>query len=127
MLPAARSAHKPGCFANNPWSLSDGLCVLASLQKQMKFLEQQQEDNRSSKEEARRLRNKLKTMERGDPGPRRLGCVPLLSSKRKGGVLLCLLHLPAPHAGTAGPPYHVRLEAAALAFSPAFFPGSCSP
>lgn len=64
MLPAARSVHKPGCFANNPWSLSDGLCVLASLQKQMKFLEQQQEDNRSSKEEARRLRNKLKTMER---------------------------------------------------------------
>ncbi|NXG21219.1 TRAIP ligase, partial [Grallaria varia] len=35
-----------------------------SLKKQMKFLEQQQEDNRSSKEEARRLRNKLRTMER---------------------------------------------------------------
>ncbi|XP_031411339.1 E3 ubiquitin-protein ligase TRAIP isoform X1 [Meleagris gallopavo] len=33
-------------------------------QKQMKFLEQQQEDNRSSKEEARRLRNKLRAMER---------------------------------------------------------------
>lgn len=30
----------------------------------MKFLEQQQEDKRSSKEEACRLRNKLKTMER---------------------------------------------------------------
>ncbi|KAM3666085.1 E3 ubiquitin-protein ligase TRAIP isoform 1-T1 [Ammospiza maritima maritima] len=40
------------------------LGVLASLQKQMKFLEQQQEDNKSSKEEARRLRNKLRTMER---------------------------------------------------------------
>lgn len=40
------------------------LGVLASLQKQMKFLEQQQEDNRSSKEEARQLRNKLRTMER---------------------------------------------------------------
>lgn len=64
MLPAARSAHKPGCFSNNPRSPPDGLRALASLQKQMKFLEQQQEDNRSSKEEARRLRNKLKTMER---------------------------------------------------------------
>jgi len=64
MLPAARSAHKPGCFSSNPWSLPNGLCVLASLQKQMKFLEQQQEDNRSSKEEARCLRNKLRTMER---------------------------------------------------------------
>ncbi|NWW69877.1 TRAIP ligase, partial [Climacteris rufus] len=38
--------------------------LCASLKKQMKFLEQQQEDNRSSKEEARRLRNKLRTMER---------------------------------------------------------------
>ncbi|NXC21426.1 TRAIP ligase, partial [Corythaeola cristata] len=38
--------------------------LCSSLKKQMKFLEQQQEDNRSSKEEARRLRNKLKTMER---------------------------------------------------------------
>ncbi|NXF29854.1 TRAIP ligase, partial [Nyctibius bracteatus] len=41
---------------------SEMLC--SSLKKQMKFLEQQQEDNRSSKEEARRLRNKLRTMER---------------------------------------------------------------
>ncbi|NXC05184.1 TRAIP ligase, partial [Orthonyx spaldingii] len=41
---------------------SEMLC--SSLKKQMKFLEQQQEDHRSSKEEARRLRNKLKTMER---------------------------------------------------------------
>ncbi|KAM8994755.1 E3 ubiquitin-protein ligase TRAIP isoform 1-T1 [Ara ararauna] len=38
--------------------------LCSSLKKQMKFLEQQQEDNRSSKEEARRLRNKLKSMER---------------------------------------------------------------
>ncbi|CAN8186035.1 unnamed protein product [Coccothraustes coccothraustes] len=38
--------------------------LCSSLKKQMKFLEQQQEDNRSSKEEARRLRNKLRTMER---------------------------------------------------------------
>ncbi|KAM6414073.1 E3 ubiquitin-protein ligase TRAIP [Rhynochetos jubatus] len=38
--------------------------LCSSLKKQMKFLEQQQEDHRSSKEEARRLRNKLKTMER---------------------------------------------------------------
>ncbi|KFW11564.1 TRAF-interacting protein, partial [Eurypyga helias] len=38
--------------------------LCCSLKKQMKFLEQQQEDHRSSKEEARRLRNKLKTMER---------------------------------------------------------------
>lgn len=64
MLPAARSAHKPGCFSSNPRSLANGLCALSSLQKQMKFLEQQQEDNKSSKEEARRLRNKLRTMER---------------------------------------------------------------
>ncbi|KGL72881.1 TRAF-interacting protein, partial [Tinamus guttatus] len=41
---------------------TDMLC--SSLKKQMKFLEQQQEDNRSSKEEARRLRNKLRSMER---------------------------------------------------------------
>ncbi|NWH81399.1 TRAIP ligase, partial [Piaya cayana] len=38
--------------------------LCSSLKKQMKFLEQQQEDNRSSKEEARHLRNKLRTMER---------------------------------------------------------------
>ncbi|NXN94989.1 TRAIP ligase, partial [Rhinopomastus cyanomelas] len=38
--------------------------LCSSLKKQLKFLEQQQEDNRSSKEEARRLQNKLKTMER---------------------------------------------------------------
>ncbi|XP_032555228.1 E3 ubiquitin-protein ligase TRAIP [Chiroxiphia lanceolata] len=38
--------------------------LCSSLKKQMKFLEQQQEDSRSSKEEARRLRNKLRSMER---------------------------------------------------------------
>ncbi|NXR20049.1 TRAIP ligase, partial [Cinclus mexicanus] len=38
--------------------------LCSSLKKQMKFLEQQQEDNRSSKEEAHRLRNKLRSMER---------------------------------------------------------------
>ncbi|NXH44449.1 TRAIP ligase, partial [Dicaeum eximium] len=38
--------------------------LCSSLKKQMKFLEQQQEDNRSSKEEAHRLRKKLRTMER---------------------------------------------------------------
>ncbi|NWU99179.1 TRAIP ligase, partial [Upupa epops] len=38
--------------------------LCSSLKKQLKFLEQQQEDNRSSKEEACRLRKKLKTMER---------------------------------------------------------------
>ncbi|XP_061864541.1 E3 ubiquitin-protein ligase TRAIP [Colius striatus] len=38
--------------------------LCSSLKKQMKFLEQQQEENRSSKEEARRLRNKLRAMER---------------------------------------------------------------
>ncbi|NXB81430.1 TRAIP ligase, partial [Donacobius atricapilla] len=38
--------------------------LCSSLKKQMKFLEQQQEDNKSSKDEARRLRNKLKAMER---------------------------------------------------------------
>ncbi|XP_072203113.1 E3 ubiquitin-protein ligase TRAIP isoform X2 [Excalfactoria chinensis] len=38
--------------------------LCSSLKKQMKFLEQQQEDNRSSKEEVHRLRNKLRTMER---------------------------------------------------------------
>ncbi|KAM6325293.1 E3 ubiquitin-protein ligase TRAIP [Podargus strigoides] len=38
--------------------------LCSSLKKQMKFLEQLQEDNRSSKEEARRLRNKLRSMER---------------------------------------------------------------
>ncbi|XP_044881340.1 E3 ubiquitin-protein ligase TRAIP isoform X3 [Mauremys mutica] len=35
-----------------------------SIQKQMKYLEQQQEETKGAKEEARRLRNKLKTMER---------------------------------------------------------------
>ncbi|KAM9374689.1 E3 ubiquitin-protein ligase TRAIP [Phaethornis superciliosus] len=38
--------------------------LCSSLKKQMKFLEQQNEDNRSSKEEAHRLRNKLRSMER---------------------------------------------------------------
>ncbi|NXS77823.1 TRAIP ligase, partial [Erpornis zantholeuca] len=38
--------------------------LCSSLKKQMKFLEQELEDNKSSKEEARRLRNKLRTMER---------------------------------------------------------------
>ncbi|NWR81474.1 TRAIP ligase, partial [Centropus unirufus] len=38
--------------------------LCSSLKKQMKFLEQQQEDNRSSKEEACHLRKKLRTMER---------------------------------------------------------------
>ncbi|NXX18065.1 TRAIP ligase, partial [Podargus strigoides] len=41
--------------------------LCSSLKKQMKFLEQLQEDNRSSKEEARRLRNKLRSMERQRP------------------------------------------------------------
>ncbi|NXR40115.1 TRAIP ligase, partial [Zosterops hypoxanthus] len=44
--------------------LGDTEMLCSSLKKQMKFLEQQHEDNRSSKEEARRLRNKLRTMER---------------------------------------------------------------
>ncbi|NXW53538.1 TRAIP ligase, partial [Eurystomus gularis] len=44
--------------------LAETEMLCSSLKKQMKFLEQQQEDNRSSKEEARRLRNKLRTMER---------------------------------------------------------------
>uniref|UniRef100_U3I6F1 TRAF interacting protein n=1 Tax=Anas platyrhynchos platyrhynchos TaxID=8840 RepID=U3I6F1_ANAPP len=38
--------------------------LCSSLKKQIKFLEQQQEDKRSSKEEACHLRNKLKTTER---------------------------------------------------------------
>ncbi|XP_054243477.1 E3 ubiquitin-protein ligase TRAIP [Indicator indicator] len=38
--------------------------LCSSLKKQMKFLEQQQEESRSSKDEVRRLRNKLRTMER---------------------------------------------------------------
>ncbi|NXD30127.1 TRAIP ligase, partial [Spelaeornis formosus] len=38
--------------------------LCSSLKKQMKFLEQQQEDYRSSKEEARQLRKKLRTVER---------------------------------------------------------------
>ncbi|NXA55344.1 TRAIP ligase, partial [Nothocercus julius] len=44
--------------------LAETEMLCSSLKKQMKFLEQQQEDNRSSKEEARRLRNKLRSMER---------------------------------------------------------------
>lgn len=36
--------------------------VLA-LQKQMKFLEQQQDETKQAREEARRLKNKMKTME----------------------------------------------------------------
>ncbi|XP_062979432.1 E3 ubiquitin-protein ligase TRAIP [Elgaria multicarinata webbii] len=38
--------------------------LCSTLKKQMKYLEQEQEDAKSAKEEARRLRNKLKTMER---------------------------------------------------------------
>uniref|UniRef100_A0A8C6ZT15 TRAF interacting protein n=1 Tax=Nothoprocta perdicaria TaxID=30464 RepID=A0A8C6ZT15_NOTPE len=44
--------------------LAETEMLCSSLKKQMKFLEQQQEDTRSSKEEARRLRNKLRSMER---------------------------------------------------------------
>ncbi|NXC49344.1 TRAIP ligase, partial [Penelope pileata] len=44
--------------------LAETEMLCSSLKKQMKFLEQQQEDNRNSKEEARRLRNKLRTLER---------------------------------------------------------------
>ncbi|XP_066472455.1 E3 ubiquitin-protein ligase TRAIP isoform X1 [Tiliqua scincoides] len=40
--------------------------LCSTLKKQMKYLEQQQEDTKTAKEEARRLRNKLKTMERID-------------------------------------------------------------
>lgn len=35
-----------------------------ALQKQMKYLEQQQDETKQAREEARRLRNKMKTMER---------------------------------------------------------------
>ncbi|TFJ99520.1 oxysterol-binding protein 2 [Platysternon megacephalum] len=49
------------------------MCLSLS-QKQMKYLEQQQEETKGAKEEARRLRNKLKTME--SPAP-----VELLSPK----------------------------------------------
>uniref|UniRef100_A0A8D0G8H5 TRAF interacting protein n=1 Tax=Sphenodon punctatus TaxID=8508 RepID=A0A8D0G8H5_SPHPU len=49
-------------------SLQKALCgtemLCSTLKKQMKYLEQQQEDAKSAKEESRRLRNKLKTMER---------------------------------------------------------------
>ncbi|XP_060096051.1 E3 ubiquitin-protein ligase TRAIP isoform X2 [Heteronotia binoei] len=43
---------------------SDMEMLCSTLKKQMKYLEQQQEDTKSAKEEARKLRNKLKTMER---------------------------------------------------------------
>ncbi|XP_074861179.1 E3 ubiquitin-protein ligase TRAIP isoform X2 [Carettochelys insculpta] len=49
-------------------SLQKALCetemLCSTLKKQMKYLEQQQEDAKGAKEEARRLRTKLKTMER---------------------------------------------------------------
>ncbi|XP_074929062.1 E3 ubiquitin-protein ligase TRAIP isoform X2 [Chelonoidis abingdonii] len=49
-------------------SLQKVLCetemLCSTLKKQMKYLEQQQEETKGAKEEARRLRNKLKTMER---------------------------------------------------------------
>ncbi|XP_050814657.1 E3 ubiquitin-protein ligase TRAIP isoform X2 [Gopherus flavomarginatus] len=49
-------------------SLQKALCetemLCSTLKKQMKYLEQQQEETKDAKEEARRLRNKLKTMER---------------------------------------------------------------
>lgn len=35
-----------------------------ALQKQMKFLEQQQDETKQAREEARRLRSKMQTMER---------------------------------------------------------------
>ncbi|XP_077182163.1 E3 ubiquitin-protein ligase TRAIP isoform X2 [Paroedura picta] len=43
---------------------SDMEMLCSTLKKQMKYLEQQQEDTKSAKEEARKLRNKLKNMER---------------------------------------------------------------
>ncbi|XP_029768519.1 E3 ubiquitin-protein ligase TRAIP isoform X2 [Terrapene carolina triunguis] len=49
-------------------SLQKALCetemLCSTLKKQMTYLEQQQEETKGAKEEARRLRNKLKTMER---------------------------------------------------------------
>ncbi|XP_067417366.1 E3 ubiquitin-protein ligase TRAIP isoform X2 [Emydura macquarii macquarii] len=49
-------------------SLQKALCetemLCSTLKKQMKYLEQREEDTKGAKEEARRLRNKLKTMER---------------------------------------------------------------
>nr|XP_056711401.1 E3 ubiquitin-protein ligase TRAIP [Euleptes europaea] len=43
---------------------SDMEMLCSTLKKQMKYLEHQQEDTKSAKEEARKLRNKLKTLER---------------------------------------------------------------
>lgn len=41
------------------------VCVgVLARQKQMKFLEQQQDETRQAREEARRLRGKMQTMER---------------------------------------------------------------
>nr|XP_014434741.1 E3 ubiquitin-protein ligase TRAIP [Pelodiscus sinensis] len=45
-------------------ALGETEMLCSTLKKQMKYLEQQQEDAKGAKEEARRLRNKLKTMER---------------------------------------------------------------
>uniref|UniRef100_G1KHN0 TRAF interacting protein n=1 Tax=Anolis carolinensis TaxID=28377 RepID=G1KHN0_ANOCA len=45
-------------------NLSQMEMLCSTLKKQMKYLEQELEDTKSAKEEARRLRNKLKTVER---------------------------------------------------------------
>ncbi|XP_038628184.1 E3 ubiquitin-protein ligase TRAIP isoform X2 [Tachyglossus aculeatus] len=45
-------------------TLGESEMLCSTLKKQMKYLEQQQDENQSAKEEARRLRNKMKTMER---------------------------------------------------------------
>ncbi|XP_032996458.1 E3 ubiquitin-protein ligase TRAIP [Lacerta agilis] len=44
-------------------SVTQMTMLCATLKKQMKYLEQQQDDAKSAKEEARRLRNRLKTLE----------------------------------------------------------------
>ncbi|XP_054833378.1 E3 ubiquitin-protein ligase TRAIP [Eublepharis macularius] len=45
-------------------AISDMEMLCSTLKKQMKYLEQQQEDTKNVKEESRKLRNKLKAMER---------------------------------------------------------------
>lgn len=59
-----------GDVRHGPWILQvTGMWGVFAPQKQMKFLEQQQDETKQAREEARRLRSKMQTMERCVAGP----------------------------------------------------------
>lgn len=65
LQPDSKSSGDGSEFCSElPWSCLLGTDDISLSQKQMKYLEQQQDDTKSAKEEAQKLRNKLRSMER---------------------------------------------------------------